>query len=94
MSDKPYQSDGGIQAFLDNCPDACVPQANPFAEGEEMKTPPLIMAWAKPGVGFGEIVFYYKDNELHCENETMSREFVKERLCKMVDDSKFDFDEE
>ena len=80
----------GIQKFLDSCPDACVPQANPFAEGKEPHIPPIAIAWSKPGVGFGEMIFYFEDGKLHCENETMSREFLKERLCAMVDNAIMD----
>lgn len=73
----------GIQRFLDSCSDHCVP-----SEG-------VTFEWSKPGVGFGLADFYFSAHEeggeikLYCDNETMSKEFIKERLCKMVDDAIF-----
>ena len=69
----------GVQAFLDKCPDYCMP----------IET--VGFKWSKPGIGFGEVHFYF-DNEtgqLTCDSECISREFIKQMLCKMVDDSYF-----
>ena len=42
--------------------------------------------WSKEGVGFGTFYFWYdENNNLHCANEFMSKDFIKEMLCAMVD---------
>ena len=43
--------------------------------------------WAVNKIGFGEFYFYLddEDNKIRCSNELMSKEFIKEILCKMVD---------
>jgi len=51
--------------------------------------------WGKPGIGFGTADFYWSDHEygkmkLYCDSETMSKDFIKEMLCQMVDDSVFE----
>jgi len=53
------------------------------------KDKPICIKWAREGVGFGEIVFYYDEGELMCENECMSADFIKKVLCDLVDDAKF-----
>lgn len=63
-----------IKELLDNCEDYCEPA---------LKT---VFNWSKKGKGFGQIYFYIKDNEVRCENECESKEFIKEMLCKMVDE--------
>lgn len=46
--------------------------------------------WTTVSAGFGSIsVFIDKDGQLRCDNEGMSKEFVKKVLCKLVDESKF-----
>jgi hypothetical protein len=81
------ERDAGITRFLDNCPDFCVPTPD-----DQQMIPigcedTICFQWAKPGTGFGGFIFYYKDGKLYCDNECMSKEFLKERLCKMVDDA-------
>jgi hypothetical protein len=48
--------------------------------------------WTAKGVGFGGMYFYFdkKDSYVHCENEIMSRKFLKEMLCHMVDNCVLD----
>lgn len=41
-------------------------------------------------VGFGHLSFKNKDGKIHCSSEGMSREFVKEVLCKLVDEAIFE----
>ena len=43
--------------------------------------------WSAKGFGFGELYFYVdkKDGYVHCDNELMGREFIKDMLCHMVD---------
>jgi len=45
--------------------------------------------WTAKGCGFGEFYFYTKegDNTIYCDNEMMSKEFVKKMLCEMVDNA-------
>jgi hypothetical protein len=57
----------------------------------------VTFSWAAEDIGFGEFCFFwerkgwYEDGEqcyrLKCDNECMSKEFIKEMLCKMVDES-------
>lgn len=48
--------------------------------------------WSAKGRGFGGFYFYVdkKDGYVHCDNEIMSREFLKDMLCKMVDNCVLD----
>lgn len=41
--------------------------------------------WSVPKVGFGQFKFYSKDGIIYCENETMSKDFIKSVLTSMVD---------
>ncbi len=45
----------------------------------------IMFKWGIEKVGFGEISFYYKNGELKCGNECMSKEFIKAILCDFVD---------
>lgn len=45
--------------------------------------------WSTDNIGFGQFRFYEKDGELFCDNEMMSKEFVKRMLCQMVDECAF-----
>lgn len=73
----------GIMKMLDNCP--------LHAEADSS----FVLMWSKPGVGFGEATFYSSTHEKggdlkwYCDSETMSRDFVKEMLCQMVDECIF-----
>lgn len=43
--------------------------------------------WSVASVGFGQLYFYTDENgTIHCESETMGKEFIKMVLCRMVDD--------
>lgn len=45
--------------------------------------------WTAKGCGFGQLYFYRNEaGDLHCDSETMGKEFVKRMLCQMVDDCK------
>jgi len=48
--------------------------------------------WSAKGRGFGNFYFYKndKDGYVWCGNEIMSREFIKDMLCKMVDNCVLD----
>lgn len=54
--------------------------------------------WGKKGTGFGQVHFYRDQaGVLMCDNELMSKAFIKEILCQMVDScamelpSKYDY---
>lgn len=47
---------------------------------------PLHLMWAVNDVGFGQFYFYEKDGKIHCDNECMSKEFIKKVLNDMIDD--------
>ena len=57
-------------------------------DGEENKVS-IMFSWGIDGFGFGTTTFYYKDDKLMCDNETMSREMIKMILCKFIDEAKF-----
>ena len=73
--------------------------ANPkFTHAELRKTDSrwgFVLEWRAEGIGFGEFTFYYDRDEnkfspeprakMICDNEYMSKEFVKKALCAMVD---------
>lgn len=64
----------GVQAFLDSCENHCEPAGY------------VAFQWSMEGVGFGSVGFYVKNEQVHCNNELMSRRFIKDILCQMVDD--------
>ncbi len=43
------------------------------------------LSWSKPGLGFGELMFYLKGGKLHCKTEGLSRTFVREALIAISD---------
>lgn len=45
----------------------------------------LCVAWSTVSAGFGEINIFVKDDKLMIENEGMSKDFIKQVLCKLVD---------
>ena len=60
-------------------------------------TEPFQINWGKPGVGFGQLYFYFQEKqddsglmEIRCANELMGKEFIKEMLCNMVDGCELD----
>lgn len=46
---------------------------------------PVTVKWTAKGTGFGEFTFYSVDGKLHCQNEMMSKDFIKLMLCLIVD---------
>jgi hypothetical protein len=48
--------------------------------------------WTSNGIGFGQMHFYLskEDGYVHCDNEIMSRSFLKKMLCHMVDNCVLD----
>ncbi len=63
-----------IQDFLDKCDNKItLPQ-------------PVHIQFSIKGFGFGELYFHEKDNVIHCENECMSKDRIKQILSQMVDE--------
>jgi len=61
------------------------------SDGEfpDEKTVNIMFAWGIDNYGFGTTTFYYKDNKLKCDNETMSKDSIKKILCEFVDSAEF-----
>ena len=53
------------------------------------QTENIMFAWAIKEFGFGTTTFYYENNKLKCQNETLSKESVKKILCAFVDKAEF-----
>lgn len=66
--------DFNLDEFFDQFEDCCFPNQN-ITEFQ----------WSAKGTGFGSFYFFYKDDELMCENEIMGKRFIKKMLCNMVD---------
>lgn len=64
-----------MKKFFDGFEDSCVPHNH------------VVFSWSSKGCGFGQASFWFDktDGYVHCGNEIMSRQFLKEMLCKMVD---------
>ncbi len=67
-----------IQDFFDKCEDSCTPSGYTYFN------------WDAEGIGFGQLSFYIENDKLMCGNELMGKDFIKEMLCKMVDDCELD----
>lgn len=49
------------------------------------------VCWQTVSAGFGTFDFYFgKDSKVHCDNERLSKDFIKKTLCKLVDDTILD----
>ena len=61
-----------------------------FEKLEDTCTPLRLVdfEWTAKGVGFGQFWFFYDEKKkiIRCGNEMMSKDFIKQMLCKMVDD--------
>lgn len=53
----------------------------------------MVIRWQKPNCGFGEVTFFMKDGQLHCDTESMTRRFVMQVLEKALASAKCDIDE-
>ena len=65
----------GVKRFLDDCP-----EGEGLEPGEK-----LSVRWSRPGVGFGGFYIFEEDGKVMIESESMSKKFIKEVLCSMVD---------
>ena len=80
-----------IQEMFNAMEDSCSPMGIPENRNDE----PLgtaLLGWSAKGIGFGSFYFYEKKDDnnntkLYCENECMSKEFIKRMLCVMVDNA-------
>lgn len=48
----------------------------------------ICLNWSTESNNFGNIVFKYKDKELVCDSEAMSKDFVKEVLVSLLEKSR------
>lgn len=48
------------------------------------------IAWATESAGFGSVTFYLDEGNLHCDNEAMSRRFLKDVMSKLIDTATLD----
>lgn len=59
---------------------------NEFYEGFEVN-------WGAKNIGFGQVILYMdkkeEGNKLYCDNETMSKEFVKAVFDKLIESAEF-----
>lgn len=46
---------------------------------------PVVINWIVKDCGFGEIKFYQDGDKIYCDNELMSKDFIKGILCLIVD---------
>jgi hypothetical protein len=46
--------------------------------------------WCTTSAGFGGFDFYTEGGKIRCDSETMSKEFIKSVLCKLVDIAELD----
>lgn len=69
-----------LKEFFDTFEDTCEPHRH------------VGFSWSAKGLGFGQMTFHVDDADgyVHCGNEIMSRAFLKEMLCKMVDNCVLD----
>jgi len=42
--------------------------------------------WETRSCGFGRLTFYIKKGRLFCDNQRMSRKFIKKALCRLADE--------
>lgn len=49
------------------------------------------VAWQTVSAGAGGLTFYLRGGKLHCDNESMSQDFIKGVLSKMVDEMELDW---
>ncbi len=82
-----------IQKFFDSMENKCEPVKFEPETGN-LANSTAFFSWSQHGRGFGNIYFYFNDEgELHCDNECMSKERIKEILGYMVDQAVFDDEE-
>ena len=60
-----------------------------YPDTEEGQQTSIQFSWGIEDFGFGTTTFYYKDGVLKCDNETMSKDKIKQLLCAFVDKAEF-----
>jgi len=64
-------------------------------ETEKLINNPFKILWSVKKFGFGEFAFYEDEQgELYCDNEYMSKDFIKKCLTAFVDKCKLTSDNE
>lgn len=72
-----------LQERFDRLEDSCGPWSD-----DSIMEQVAAFSWTAKGIGFGTFTFYTDTKgRLHCDNETMGRDFIKRMLNKMVDDA-------
>jgi hypothetical protein len=54
---------------------------------KDYKEGDIDISWTAEGIGFGHLAFYEKDGKIYCNNEYMSKGFIRRVLNKLVDES-------
>jgi hypothetical protein len=52
-------------------------------------TETIMFSWGIKGFGFGSTTFYYENEKLFCDNETLTKDQIKLLLCEFVDNAEF-----
>ncbi len=52
----------------------------------------MVIEWGTVSAGFGELTLTIRDGKLYMDTESMSRDFVKAVLAKLVDTTPMDID--
>ena len=55
-------------------------------DGSVQIVKPIYLHWQVSDIGFGEIYIYEQDGKLYCDNELMSKDFIKAAFCKLIDE--------
>lgn len=61
-------------------------ESKPAASIEVELLQSVYLNWSASGIGFGQLYFYQdKNGIIRCDNEMMSKDFIKLALCALVD---------
>ena len=50
----------------------------------------FVLSWGTKSAGFGECTFYLQDGKMKCQNECMSKEFVKTLFDFLLEHTEFE----
>ena len=50
----------------------------------------VVLSWGTANAGFGECTFYLQDGKMQCQNECMSKEFIKTLFDFMLENTEFE----
>ncbi len=72
-------------------PDFTIESVKLFCTGQNVHSEgAFTVQWESKSAGFGLTTFYVKGGKIHCDNEAMSRDFLKTVLNKLVDEAILD----